>query len=117
MKKNPSPWLVLIILAMLFSSANRQHWTEINDEQKSYMKFSSKEETNSCCQGVCKMPSICEKYRDVRLQCATAGNFNNCVNVLMDKDGYWGCDIDGTYTAVPEKLMPNKLQCFALKYF
>lgn len=63
---------------------------------------------------LCHEQAVCEKFGAVRQECATAGNFQNCINVKMgDEDAGLTdmCSTDGKLAYLPPD-MPNWLNCF-----
>ena len=63
---------------------------------------------------LCHEGFICTKYRDVRQQCAIAGDFNNCVNVKMGSEPTYRliCTNDGELISSVEKAdMPSEIEC------
>jgi hypothetical protein len=66
---------------------------------------------------LCHLESVCENYSTVRQDCATAGNFDNCVKVKMGDDDVPlidSCTNDGKLAYPPEK-MPSSLLCFIFR--
>ena len=62
---------------------------------------------------LCHTNSVCLKFSDARLSCATAGNFNNCVSVKMGDSDYaltGQCNNDGSMK-FDKDLVPSELQC------
>jgi hypothetical protein len=63
----------------------------------------------------CKLRDVCEQFGNDRQECATAGNFENCLRVKMGDDNYdlrGSCTDDGKI--VDEHEAPNKAECFVL---
>lgn len=61
---------------------------------------------------LCKVKSICEQYGQVRQECATAGNFKNCIRVKMGDEKFaetGSCTDDGHMDAPSE---PGAVDCF-----
>ena len=109
-------WLFIIYVVL--------YWlAQLNDAQNSYMKSewpnisNNVTEENGILLHACTMRTLCAEYGKVRVQCATAGNYDTCMSVLMGNEPYFLCNADGTYTGLTENVMPGKLQCFALKTF
>ncbi len=99
-------WYVLVLLAMP------------TDAQEKLLKLSGKNAERVLLKEACTWKPICEKFGQARMQCAPAGDFDNCVAVLMEKEpfGYiWSCNTDGTPSAFPKDILPSKTQCFALE--
>jgi hypothetical protein len=65
---------------------------------------------------LCNLQAVCTKYGDTRQSCATAGNYNTCLNVKMSNDiGVVSlCTNDGRI-ANPPNDMPNTLECLLTK--
>jgi hypothetical protein len=64
----------------------------------------------------CRQIEACEKYADVRQQCATAGDFGNCIKVKMGDESaqlIGGCTNDGK-SLIPKEDVPNPLRCWVL---
>ena len=61
---------------------------------------------------LCELRSLCERYASVRQECATAGNYEKCIEI---KTGYSqrffdaSCRNDGSVDASIE--LPNRMQC------
>jgi hypothetical protein len=63
---------------------------------------------------LCRVQSVCAKYSAVRQECATAGNFENCIRVKMGDGAFMEigrCANDGTVYFAPAN-MPSRAQCF-----
>jgi hypothetical protein len=63
---------------------------------------------------LCKLRAICVSYSRARQDCATAGDFNNCINVKMGYDFSQvnNCTNDGDILySLYSPQMPSKLQC------
>src|SRR5260370_1338965 len=63
---------------------------------------------------LCQLKSTCVKYAQVRQQCATAGNFENCISVKMGngfRSSGSGCTDDGNvdYWSSGDHRTPNGL--------
>ena len=68
---------------------------------------------------LCKLGSICSRYGAVRQECATAGNFNNCVRVKMgdaDSSQIDNCTQDGKLAYVSPDGTPNLVECFLVAH-
>jgi hypothetical protein len=66
---------------------------------------------------LCHIKSVCSQYGAVRQECATAGNFHNCIGVkLGDRDITLidQCTNAGTLRDIPVDL-PNAVECFFTK--
>ena len=65
---------------------------------------------------LCKLQAVCARYGAARQQCATAGNFENCINVKIGDDDFdeiGSCTNDGSIRYPPDDV-PNHLECFLL---
>jgi hypothetical protein len=65
---------------------------------------------------LCKVKSICAQYGHVRQDCATAGNFTNCMRVKMGDENYelvGSCTNDGHVDAMTE---PGAVDCFLSQF-
>jgi hypothetical protein len=65
---------------------------------------------------LCRLAAACEKYSAIRLECATAGNFKNCLRIKMGADATYigpcsGFD-EGAPAVPPSPETPNKVQCW-----
>jgi hypothetical protein len=62
---------------------------------------------------LCNQQTICTKFATARQECATAGNYKNCVDIKMGKDAMdlYPCMNDGRVWGEPAD-MPNRFQCF-----
>jgi hypothetical protein len=65
---------------------------------------------------LCRMPEICTKYRAMRLECAVAGNFKNCITIKMGRDASLLdlCTEEGE-PGYRDPATPNILECFLRK--
>jgi hypothetical protein len=65
---------------------------------------------------LCHEQSSCGKYKDVRQQCAIAGDFDNCVSVRMADEHVhyiFQCTNDGQIFSEEDRAnMPNQVECF-----
>lgn len=64
---------------------------------------------------LCTIKAVCEKYGEVRQQCATAGNYQNCLQIKMgteDYDKVEACTEDGKPLYVTSANMPDAISCF-----
>jgi hypothetical protein len=65
---------------------------------------------------LCKVKSICAQYEQVRQDCATAGNFTNCIRVKMGDENYelvGSCTDDGHAIGLAE---PGAVDCFFSRF-
>jgi hypothetical protein len=62
---------------------------------------------------LCNQQTICTKFAVARQECATAGNYKNCVDIKMGKDAMdlYPCMNDGRVWGEPADI-PNRFQCF-----
>jgi len=62
---------------------------------------------------LCNQQTICTKFATARQECATAGNYKNCVDIKMGKDAIdlYPCMNDGRVWSEPAD-MQNRFQCF-----
>jgi hypothetical protein len=63
----------------------------------------------------CKLESVCSRYGEVRQECATAGNFDNCIRVKMGdahSSEIESCTNDGKLAYVSQDESPNRVECF-----
>ena len=66
---------------------------------------------------LCRLKTVCKTYATVRQDCATAGNFNNCINVKMGDDDAamtGSCSNDGK-PLYPQAKVPDNLECLFIK--
>lgn len=70
---------------------------------------------------LCHMASACKKYDDVRLQCATAGDFQRCLRIKMGDDAGFSGVCSGYDEGAPAQPLPpetpNPAQCFVITLF
>lgn len=67
---------------------------------------------------LCRLATVCKKFESVRQDCATAGNFGNCIKVKMGDDDAGlidSCTNDGKLLYTPEQ-MPDGLRCFIFRH-
>jgi hypothetical protein len=63
---------------------------------------------------LCQQKMICAKLPDIRQECATAGNFDNCIKVKIGDEDYSSvayCNHGGDLAYTPEN-MPSPLVCW-----
>ena len=58
----------------------------------------------------CGQKRICERYKNIRLSCAKAGNISKCVEIKMEGKTYEDCSDTGT-SSLAEEVRPSFLQC------
>jgi hypothetical protein len=58
----------------------------------------------------CEKKRICERYKNIRLSCAKAGNISKCVEIKMEGKTYEDCSDTGT-SSLAEEVRPSFLQC------
>ena len=58
----------------------------------------------------CEKKRICERYKDVRLSCAEAGNISKCVEIKMEGETYGDCSDTGISSLV-EEVKTSFVQC------
>ena len=65
---------------------------------------------------LCRVASACKKYSDVRLECATAGNFKTCLRIKMGDDASYSDICSGYYEGAPVVPLspetPNAVVCY-----
>ena len=65
---------------------------------------------------LCRVASACKKYSDVRLECATAGNFKTCLRIKMGDDASYSDICSGYYEGAPAVPLspetPNAVVCY-----
>jgi hypothetical protein len=62
----------------------------------------------------CHLKAICKTFATARQECATAGNFNTCMNIKMGESDYaliGSCTDDGAIAFPPDE-MPRALECW-----
>jgi hypothetical protein len=66
---------------------------------------------------LCHMAAVCAKYATTRQECATAGNFDTCINVKMGDDtaNISACTNDGELYEGEPTDMPNPITCFLIE--
>jgi hypothetical protein len=70
---------------------------------------------------LCREAAACKKYSEARLECATAGNFINCLRIKMGEDAIYsgvcgGFDEGAPAVPLPPET-PNAFQCFLRRMF
>ena len=63
---------------------------------------------------LCRLKDICKQYAEVRQDCATAGNFNNCISVKMGDERFGevaNCANDGSIASVTSDNVPSRIDC------
>jgi hypothetical protein len=65
---------------------------------------------------LCHLASACQKYREARLDCATAGNLRTCLHIKMGDDALYsgmcsGNDEGAVAVPLPPET-PNAVECF-----
>jgi hypothetical protein len=65
---------------------------------------------------LCRAAAACKKYSEVRLECATAGNFKTCLRIKMGDDASFsemcsGYDEGAPAVPLPPET-PNAVNCF-----
>jgi hypothetical protein len=69
---------------------------------------------------LCLAAAACKKYDQVRLECATAGNFRTCLRIKMGDDASYSdtCSVsEGGPALRPPPETPTGLECFFLTLF
>jgi hypothetical protein len=69
---------------------------------------------------LCLAAAACKKYDQVRLECATAGNFRTCLRIKMGNDASYSdtCSLsEGGPALRPPPDTPTVLECFFLTLF
>jgi hypothetical protein len=69
---------------------------------------------------LCLAAAACKKYDQVRLECATAGNFRTCLRIKMGDDAAYRdtCSLsEGGPALLPPPETPTVLECFFLTLF
>jgi hypothetical protein len=74
------------------------------------------QDDNTFKKNLCHLPDACAKYSATRLECAVAGNFENCIDVKMGHDGWLvdHCTTDGK-PIYDDPRTPNVLECYLRK--
>jgi hypothetical protein len=69
-------------------------------------------------QSLCRASALCRRFAEARQECATAGDFDNCVKIEVDLSDSYGnvsqCTNDGQLTEAWGDKVPNRLECFLL---
>jgi hypothetical protein len=67
---------------------------------------------------LCRKMTACKKYDQVRLECATAGNFKTCLRIKMGDDAKYSDVCSGYNEGAPalplDPETPDALRCFVL---
>jgi hypothetical protein len=104
----PTPWPPT-------EEEKRQEQQRVEEQQRREQQRNQRREYR---RELCRLVAACEKYSAIRLECATAGNFKNCMRIKMGADAtYIGlCSgFDEGAPAVPSSPeTPNKVECWFL---
>jgi hypothetical protein len=60
----------------------------------------------------CKAKSICKTYGRVRQECATAGNYKNCLRIKMGSEAYEIIDMCTEEGETVDPSPPSAVDCF-----
>jgi hypothetical protein len=61
----------------------------------------------------CKQEKACQRYNDVRMECATAGNIKECIKIKMGNTDYSACEGGNFFEDAPGTVdvLPTYNQC------
>jgi hypothetical protein len=95
-------------------------------EQQKFIDANNYPRPTTWLKTLCEQKSTCEKYVEVRQQCATAGSISECVKIKMkglvpifcSDDGHIVMNslFTGRVDLTEKNLVPSSLQCFALNF-
>jgi hypothetical protein len=96
--------------------AEEAAWVEQRKAEEAEQAKETKEAKQARRKAYCETADICTKYREVRQECAVAGDFKNCVTVKMgDNMSYaalaMNCNDNGTVRWEPTNA-PGAVECF-----
>ena len=102
---------------------NRQRAAEMqaaNQQRAAEMQAANQQRAAAAAQRnrqLCMYEVICEKYGKVRQECATAGNFNTCIEVKMGNQSglLYHCTNDGGVLQSIASDLPNVVDCWFYK--
>lgn len=63
---------------------------------------------------LCEEKAVCERYPDVKQECATAGSVERCISIKMHNRDISMCNEEGQLDLAP-KDVPSKTYCVTLK--
>jgi hypothetical protein len=121
--------LILGILAVVWIAASRPDPVPTETPEQTQARILAQEQNASVMQQqaaqrqianertkeLCAIKAVCEKYGEVRQQCATAGNYQNCLQIKMgtgDYDKVEACTEDGKPLYITSANMPDAITCF-----
>lgn len=112
-------WFVAsIVYGMLFPPSPAELAAAKASAQASQQLEQTKRDTQALHQqyldGLCHQEAVCERYGPARQECATAGNYNNCITIKLgslDASTVDACTEDGKLAFRPSD-MPNGAVCW-----
>jgi hypothetical protein len=123
----PSKYTILyVVIAVVGIGQFVVKQTETTAEQKKFIDDYHYSRPRAWLKSLCEEKTACEKYVDVRQQCATAGSISECVKIKMNGSVPNFCADDGhvvinslftgRFDLTEKNLVPSSLQCFALNF-
>lgn len=111
----PAIIIVAVVAAVLWMVLFPQPAQEIRANQlQDARQAQAQQETEREAEYLCRLVSICSKFATVRQDCATAGNFDNCVKIKLGEEKFSEttyCTADGRLNYTPSIPVPSKLAC------
>lgn len=113
-----SRWMLLLYALIILSAIlryqerERENMTPAQQEAKQAQEVKDEENRNILSER-CKIIRICKKFSESRQNCATAGNYNLCLNIKLGNDynlTNWVCTPDGK-PKLEEANIPSRLDC------
>ncbi|MBS0379006.1 MAG: hypothetical protein JSS29_11015 [Proteobacteria bacterium] len=91
------------------AAAQRIHDEQLHEAEKE--RNAADKKRNAEVHALCRVKAACAKYATARQECATAGNFELCLNIKMDEDAVYqsSCSNDGHMLDLEHA--PNALDC------
>ena len=115
-----------IILSLVGIAKFIRDQSALTLEQQKFISESNYTKPITWLKALCKEKSECEKLQEVRQQCATAGNIDECTKIKMNNEVPSFCAnnghiivnrlLAGEIDLTNMNLVPSPLQCFALKF-
>lgn len=123
----PSKYTILyVVIAVVGIGQFVAKQAETTTEQQKFIDDYHYGRPRTWLKSLCEEKTACEKYVDVRQQCATAGSIGECVKIKMNGSVPIFCADDGhivinslftgRFDLTEKNIAPSSLQCFALNF-
>ena len=123
----PSRFTILyVVIALVGVGKFISQQSEPTTEQQKFIDEYHYARPTTWLKSLCEEKTACEKYVDIRQQCATAGSIDECVKIKMNGSVPNFCADDGhivlnslftgRFDLTEKNLAPSSLQCFALNF-